>query len=117
LLKNSFLPDGTKKSYSTPAGIEKSVDSANKTIKLKGTTELSGDYQFAISLTAFDGSKVVDTIVVHSINTSGIYSIENTPRFENNETIYDLQGMQLQQMKKGLNLIRRGQKVVKILKK
>ena len=117
LLKNTFLPDGTKKSYSTPAGIEKSVDSANKALKLKGTTELDGDYQFAISLTAFDGSKVVDTIVVHSINPTGIYAIDNTPRFENNETIYDLQGMQLQQMKKGLNLIRRGQKVVKILKK
>ena len=125
-LKATFLPDGTKKAYGVPDGMTRTSDTVNKTLTIAGQTMQEGDYKFAITLTQLGGGSAVDTVVVHSINTAGIESatLENSEQGIVNGGVYDLQGRRVSpqsaahgsQMNKGLFLVRKGRKVVKVIR-
>ena len=114
-LKATILPDGTRKAYGVPEGIERTIDTTNKTITLTGHTDQEGDYKFAIGLSHLSGSSAADTLVVHSVNTAGIQSMQESQSITD-DVVYDLQGRPSQQPQKGIYLVRRGRKVVKVLR-
>ena len=125
-LKATFLPDGTKKAYGVPDGMTRTSDTVNKTLTIAGQTMQEGNYKFAITLTQLGGGSAVDTVVVHSINTAGIENatLENSEQGIVNGGVYDLQGRRVSpqsaahgsQMNKGLFLVRKGRKVVKVIR-
>jgi rhamnogalacturonan endolyase len=116
-LKTSILPDGTKKSYLLPDGMTRSFDSNSRIYTLKGITDQAGDYQIAVGLTQLGGGSVADTITIHSVNTTGIYSMQNSQCTMQDEIIFDLQGRQQKALKPGINIIRQGNRARKVFVK
>jgi rhamnogalacturonan endolyase len=116
-LKTSILPDGTKKSYLLPDGMTRSFDSNSRIYTLKGITDQAGDYQIAVGLTQLGGGSVADTITIHSLNTTGIYSMQNSQCTMQDEIIFDLQGRQQKALKPGINIIRQGNRARKVFVK
>ena len=113
-VKASTLPDGTKKAYLMPEGITRSFDTNSKMLTIKGATNQVGDYQIAVALAPLSGSSVADTITIHSVNTTGIYSMQDEPSALQNEEIYDLHGRQQKALKPGINIIRQGNRAKKV---
>ena len=114
-LKTSILPDGTKKSYLLPDGMTRSFDSNSRIYTLKGITDQVGDYQIAVGLTQLGGGSVADTITIHSLNTTGIETVNHKSR--SNDLYYDLQGRQQKALKPGINIIRQGNRARKVFVK
>lgn len=111
-LKATVLPDGTKKAYTLPDGLTRSFDTNTKVFTLKGTTNQTGDYLLALGLNLLGSGSVADTIIVHSINTSGIETVSREPSANNR--YYDLQGRQYNGLHRGLNIIREGNRAKKV---
>ena len=111
-LKATILPDGTKKAYTLPDGLTRSFDTNTKVFTLKGTTNQTGDYLLALGLNLLGSGSVADTIIVHSINTSGIETVSREPSANNR--YYDLQGRQYNGLHRGLNIIREGDRAKKV---
>ena len=117
-IKASFMPDGTRKAASLVEDMTRITDSTYKTFRVKITAQQVGDYSIALALTDLDGSstKVNDTIVIHSINTTGIEQIEHVATEpQQPELIFDLQGRRHTEMKSGeIYIIRRNGKNYKV---
>ena len=114
LVRASSTPDGSTKNYLVPEGMERTIDTTNKTITLNGTAEQEGDYKIIINLTDFGSKSVTDTLVIHSVNTTGIENIDATSQ---PAQIFDLQGRQRTEMRPGeIYIIRRGDKTYKVMK-
>jgi hypothetical protein len=61
------------------------------------------------------GGSVADTITIHSVNTTGIETVNNESRSAN--LYYDLQGRQQKALKPGINIIRQGNRARKVFVK
>jgi hypothetical protein len=93
----------------------RSFDSNSKIYSLKGITDQAGDYQIAVGLTQLGGGSVADTITIHSLNTTGIETVNHESR--SNDLYYDLQGRQQKALKPGINIIRQGNRARKVFVK
>lgn len=114
-IKSSVAPDGTEKNSAVPEGMTRNFDSTSKILTLNGTANLLGDYQIMLTIVPYSGDNITDTIIIHSVDPTGIESIENhqqTPA-----QIYDVQGRQRTEMHPGeIYIIRRGGKTFKVTK-
>ena len=110
----SYRPDGTQKRNLPPTGMSRSIDYDNKTITFTGSLNEGGDYKIEMKLTALSGNETVtETLVIHVDDGTGI---ENAVSGQQDEkAVYDIQGRQRNGVKRGLNIIRDGGKVKKVL--
>ena len=116
LVRSSSAPDGSVKNYLMPEGMERTIDNANKTITLSGIAEQAGDYKIIINLTDLGSKTVSDTLVIHSVNTSGIESIELQSQSGQPAQIFDLQGRQHADLHSGeIYIIRKDGKTHKVV--
>ena len=116
-VRASSAPDGSSKNYLMPDGMERVINAADKTITLSGTAEQEGDYRIVINLTDFGSKSVADTLVIHSVNATGIENIETTSQTSLPAQIFDLQGRRHTEMRSGeIYIIRRGDKTYKVMK-
>lgn len=114
MLTRSILPDGSYKAYAVPDGFTKTV--VKPIITITGTPTQIGDYQFLIQLTGLGGEKVVDTLVVHVTDATGIDDVvrlNDKKQMINDKVICDLQGRQIVngKLQKGLYIVN-GKKVL-----
>ncbi len=86
-----YLPDGTR-TYSDPEGFVREKDADGRTISIKGTPLMEGDYRFVLRLAGLNKEVVNDTIVFHAVDLTGISDVERTSR---PSVVYDLQGRPL----------------------
>jgi len=110
-----LLEDGTKVS-GLPAGLTKTSDFTNHTIAIEGAPTEAGDYLIPIALTGLGGEKVNDTISLHVVaDPTGIipFVAIQSPQ---TEQAYDLLGRPQKATQKGLFLVRRGTRYVKVMK-
>ena len=116
---SSTDPEGTvyNSLFKLPAGFKRpSVNSTTKTFRLEGKPTMLGDYTFVIKLTGLNSETVMDTLFIHVCEPTGIETVQSEDLIQE-ESIYDLQGRRISDMKRGqVYIIRRGGKVVKILK-
>ena len=92
-------------------------DSTSKILMLNGTANLLGDYQIMLTMSPYSGDNIVDTLVIHSVDATGIESIENNQQGKLPAQIYDLQGRQRTEMQPGeIYIIRREGKAIKVMK-
>ena len=116
--KGGYYPDGTKKAILMLDGMTRITDSTYKTFGFKGTTAQEGDYKIALSLTGRDSKTITDTLIVHSVNTTGIENIEATADSKRPAQIFDLQGRQHNEMKPGeIYIIRQNGRTRKVMVK
>ena len=115
VLKESLLPDGSKKSYLLPDGLTRTFDTNTKVLTLQGTLNQTGDYQLTLGLNQLGSGSVADTIIIHSVNSTGIEMVNSEPF--SNDQYYDLQGRQQKALKPGINIIRQGNRARKIFVK
>ena len=116
-VRASSAPDGSSKNYLMPDGMERVINAADKTITLSGTAEQEGDYRIVINLTDFGSKSVADTLVIHSVNATGIENVETTSQTSLPAQIFDLQGRRHTEMRSGeIYIIRRGDKTYKVMK-
>ena len=116
-VKSSTAPDGTTKSSAVPDGMERITDNDNKTFTIKGVANLLGDYEIVLTLTELSSGSVTDTIVIHSVDGTGIENIKSTPQAGQPTLIYDAQGRQRTEMRPGeVYIIRQGGKTYKVVK-
>ena len=103
--------------FKLPAGFKRpSVNSTTKTFRLEGKPTMLGDYTFVIKLTGLNSETVMDTLFIHVCEPTGIETVQSEDLIQE-ESIYDLQGRRISDVKRGqVYIIRRGGKVVKILK-
>ena len=115
-IKASFMPDGTKKTLVMPTGMSRSFDSNTKVLTVKGTADQEGDYRIAIGLNALGSGSTPDTLVIHSVNTTGIETI-NAKTDNEPSQIYDLQGRKCNEMRSGeIYIIRQNGRTRKVVK-
>ena len=109
----SYMPDGTRKPLVMPAGLTRTIDAATKRITITGSLDEGGDYQIEIKLTELVGSgSVTETLTIHVDDGTGI---ENVTSGQQAKTVYDVQGHQRNDTKRGLNIIRQEGKVKKVI--
>src|SRR5574344_1688229 len=114
----SILPDSTKKSYMLPDGWDKTVDFTNKNFQMKGKATVVGDYKVVIKLTGMGGEIVQDTILIHSVDPTGISQTMTDAQQQTAVTgsrIYDAGGRQMKSSYHGLSIIRQetdGKKII-----
>ncbi len=86
-------------------------NTADKTATITGTPTKEGDYTLAFRLTGYGGESVVDTIMIHAVQTDGIADVQH--RSEGIVTeVYDLSGRHIQsdaarRNARGLQIVRR----------
>ena len=115
-IKASFMPDGTKKTLVMPTGMSRSFDSNTKVLTVKGTADQEGDYRIAIGLNALGSGSTPDTLVIHSVNTTGIETV-NAKTDNEPSQIYDLQGRKCNEMRSGeIYIIRQNGRTRKVVK-
>jgi rhamnogalacturonan endolyase len=115
-IKASFMPDGTKKTLVMPTGMSRSFDSSTKVLTVKGTADQEGDYRIAIGLNALGSGSTPDTLVIHSVNTTGIETV-NAKTDNEPSQIYDLQGRKCNEMHSGeIYIIRQNGRTRKVVK-
>ncbi len=112
LIAATYLPDGTKKNYTLPAGMNKTISLVDKTVTLTGTLAEKGDYTIEIKLTGMDDKRISEMLTIHVGGDTGIESVKVS---QQPQQVYGLNGHQRQGLKPGLNIIRKGNKVEKII--
>ena len=116
-VKSSTAPDGTKKSSASPEGMKHEFDSDHKTFTITGVANQTGDYQYELTIIPLSGDNFTETIVIHSVNATGIEDVESTPQTDQPMQIFDLQGRQRTEMHPGeIYIIRQGGKTFKVMK-
>jgi rhamnogalacturonan endolyase len=110
----SYLPDGTKKSYNVPDGLSRVISTADKTVSLTGALAEAGDYQVEVKLTGMGNESVTEVLTIHVGGGDGIGDAISSDAVR---TVYDLQGRERNGMKRGLNIVRQGGKVHKMIAK
>jgi hypothetical protein len=112
-----YLPDGTRKS-GLPAGLEKKIDYTERTLTLSGAPTEAGDYKLLISLTGLNSEKVTDTLTIHATTSpDGIVPYVATELQQTTRPpVYDILGRRYTNTGKGLFLVRRGDKYIKVVK-
>ena len=122
-IKASFKPDGTKKTLGVPVGMTRITDTTYKTFGVKGIADQEGDYVFALSMKDRGGSNTyADTLIIHSVNTTGIESLKSDMSYRTETRIYDAAGRltpyhTIDALPQGLFIIREGQRSKKLLVK
>lgn len=93
-----YLPDGSYVlSIKWPTGFTKNFNSTTGLITIKGTATETGDYKFAIKLSALNGQSkdaVVDTLILHVTEADGIYQVAQSTEIVKT-TVYDALGRTL----------------------
>ena len=116
-VKSSTAPDGTKKSSASPEGMKHNFDSNHKTFTITGVANQTGDYQYELTIIPLSGDNFTETIVIHSVNATGIEDVESMPQTDQPMQIFDLQGRQRTEMHPGeIYIIRQGGKTFKVMK-
>ena len=93
--------------------MSRDIDADNKKITFTGSLSEVGDYKIEIKLTEMIGSdSVTETLLIHVDNGTGI---ENVVNRQIGKAVYDIQGRQRNEMKRGLNIVREGGKVKKVM--
>jgi rhamnogalacturonan endolyase len=111
-----YTADGVRHS-GLPDGLTKTADYTKHTITLTGAPTEAGDYRIPIALTGLGGEKANDTIAIHvAADPSSIITRVATQSRQARQC-YDLQGRPQQSPShRGLYLIRREDKIVKVMR-
>ena len=116
-IKSSVAPDGTEKDSAVPEDMKRNFDSASKILTLSGTASQEGDYQIILTLVPYSGENLTDTLVIHSVNATGIENIEAPFQADQPMLLYDLQGRQRTEIRPGeIYIIRQNGKTYKAKK-
>ena len=116
-IKSSVAPDGTEKDSAVPEDMKRNFDSASKILTLSGTANQEGDYQIILTLVPYSGENLTDTLVIHSVNATGIENIEAPFQADQSMLLYDLQGRQRTEIRPGeIYIIRQNGKTYKAKK-
>lgn len=110
----SYLPDGTRKPMVAPTGLTRKIDTVSKKINFTGSLDEVGDYKIEMKLTELNGDgSVIEMLTIHVDDGTGI---ENAVSGQATDcVVYDIQGRQRNEMKRGLNIVREGGKVKKVM--
>ena len=114
-LRGRFATYLTMDSKTVPAGISFEEDFINPVLTLTGRLAQAGDYELPVIVTGLDGKDVTVSVTIHAVNATGIE--ETVMAQQQQRTVYDLQGRQRDGMKRGLNIVREGNRTRKILVK
>ena len=87
-----YLPDGSR-TYSDPEGFERTKAEDGKSLTVKGTPTVAGDYRFVVRLAGMNKEVLNDTIVFHVVDPTSIRDIESSTV---RESVFDLQGRPLE---------------------
>lgn len=111
----SYLPDGTRKPIVVPPGLTRTIDTTTRRISITGSLSEAGDYQIELKLTELVGSgSVTETLTIHVIDdASGIENVVSGQQAD--KVVYDAQGRRRHDVKRGLNIVREGDKVRKVM--
>ena len=100
-----------------PEDMKRNFDSASKILTLSGTASQEGDYQIILTLVPYSGENLTDTLVIHSVNATGIENIEAPFQADQPMLLYDLQGRQRTEIRPGeIYIIRQNGKTYKAKK-
>lgn len=113
VLRGRYATYLTMDSKNVPAGISFEEDFIDPVLTLTGSLAQAGDYELPVIVTGLDGKDVTSSVTIHAVNATGI---EETVMAQQ-RTVYDLQGRQRDGMKRGLNIVREGNRTRKILVK
>ena len=111
----SYLPDGTRKPIVVPPGLTRTIDTTTRRISITGSLSEAGDYQIELKLTELMGSgSVTETLTIHVIDdASGVENVVSGQQAD--KVVYDAQGRRRYDVKRGLNIVREGDKVRKVM--
>ena len=111
----SYLPDGTRKPIVVPPGLTRTIDTTTRRISITGSLSEAGDYQIELKLTELVGSgSVTETLTIHvTDDASGVENVVSGQQAD--KVVYDAQGRRRYDLKRGLNIVREGDKVRKVM--
>lgn len=114
-IKGCQLSDGTTM-QELPGNLECAIDTETRRITIKGKQKEIGCYKLLFALQGMNGENVNDTITLNVMSPTGIkYEtiMVGTPSLD---VIYDSQGRKRTSIQKGINILRRGNRYLKIIK-
>lgn len=114
-IKGCLLSDGTTM-QELPGNLECTIDTETRRITIKGKQKEIGCYKLLFALQGMNGENVNDTITLNVMSPTGIKDetiMVGTPSLD---VIYDSQGRKRTSIQKGINILRRGNRYLKIIK-
>ena len=119
--QTNYLTDDDTRKSGVPRGLSKKIDYAEKSLTISGTPAEAGDFRILVSLSGLGGEKVTDTLLVHvTAKPTGICEVPadqgcGKPSLTD-VGVFDLQGRRLDNGRRGLFIMRRGDKMVKVVR-